>query len=137
MMFLFRFIIISIRDNKFFFNSCFCLKSKLISPFRLIAPIAFKNFDFSGYDLIIVSQTGAYTPNSIDKKGAIQVSYCHTPPRYLYGYATAREWKKNIVFRVLGEIANHFLRMTDFKASQNVDYFIANSENVKKRIEKF
>jgi glycosyltransferase involved in cell wall biosynthesis len=41
------------------------------------------------------------------------------------------------VVRVLGEIANHFLRMVDFKSSQNVDQFIANSEEVKGRIQKF
>jgi len=32
---------------------------------------------------------------------------------------------------------NHFLRMVDFKSAQNVDQFIANSGEVKKRIEKF
>ncbi len=71
------------------------------------------------------------------REGAIHICYCHTPPRYLYGYATAREWKKNLVFRVIGEIANHFLRLIDFKSTQNVDYFIANSQNVKARIKKF
>lgn len=113
------------------------LKSKLISPIRLIAPVLFRRFDFSGFDVVIVSATGAYTPNAINKNRAVQICYCHTPPRYLYGFATAREWKKNIIFRVLGEIANHFLRLTDFKSSENVDYFIANSENVRRRIQKF
>ncbi len=110
---------------------------KLISPARLIAPFIFKGLDFSKYDVVIVSQTGAYTPNFIDKKNAVQICYTHTPPRYLYGYATAREWKRNSVFRVMGEISNHILRIVDFKSSENVDYFIANSENVRKRIQKF
>lgn len=112
-------------------------KAKLISPLRLIAPWLFKSFDFSGFDVVIVSQTGGYFPNSINKKNAVQITYCHTPPRYLYGYATAREWKNNPFFRVLGEIANHFLRLIDYQSSQNTDYFIANSNEVKKRIEKF
>jgi glycosyltransferase involved in cell wall biosynthesis len=112
-------------------------KGKLISPFRLIAPSVFKSFDFSKYDLIIVSATGAYNPNVINKKKAILVCYCHTPPRYLYGFATARNWKKNKLFRVVGEVANHFLRITDFNSSKNVDFFIANSHNVAKRIDKF
>ncbi len=112
-------------------------KSKLISPIRLIAPMLFRRFDFSKFDVVIVSATGAYTPNAINKNNAVQVCYCHTPPRYLYGFATAREWKNNIVFRILGEIANHFLRLTDFKSSETVDYFIANSENVRRRIQKF
>jgi len=117
---------------------------KLISPLRLVSPYVFKSFDLSGYDVIIVSQTGAYFPNLV-KKGPSNASgsstklicYTHTPPRYLYGYKTAREWKNNVVLRVLGEIANHFLRMVDYNASQNVDFFIANSEEVAKRIRKF
>ncbi len=67
------------------------LKAKLISPIRLIAPFVFGIFDFSHYDCVIVSATGAYSPNSINKKNAVQISYYHTPPRYLYGFATARE----------------------------------------------
>lgn len=112
-------------------------KAKLISPIRLIAPLVFKHMDFSKYDVVIVSATGAYQPNMIKKGKAIQVCYCHTPPRYLYGYATARNWKKNPIFRVLGEFVNHFLRIGDFNSSRNVDYFIANSKEVALRIEKF
>lgn len=110
---------------------------KLISPVRLITPFLFREFDFSKFDVIIVSQTGAYIPNFLDKKKAVQVSYTHTPPRYLYGFATARDWKKNSVLRILGEVSNHILRMVDYKASRNVDYFVSNSENVRKRIQKF
>ncbi len=112
-------------------------KAKLISPFRLLSPLAFKLFNFSDFDLIITSQTGAYFPNILDKEKAVLISYTHTPPRYLYGFATAREWKKNPVLRFLGELANHFLRLLDYKAAQNVDYFIANSKNVAGRIKKF
>jgi len=129
--------------------------AKLISPFRLIAPFVFQEFDFSGFDVVIVSATGAYTPNMIKIRNPkseilnksqstkyqisnpLHVCYCHTPPRYLYGYATAREWKKHVIFRVMGELANHFLRLMDFKSSQNVDYFIANSQNIAGRIQEF
>jgi len=112
-------------------------RHKLISPLRLLSSSAFSLFDFSEYDIIIVSQTGAYFPNMIDKKSALQICYTHTPPRYLYGYATARDWKKNKVFATAAGVANHFLRMIDFSASKNVDFFIANSEEVAARIKKF
>ncbi|MBI4098067.1 MAG: glycosyltransferase [Candidatus Levybacteria bacterium] len=120
-------------------------KAKLISPLRLIAPYLFGQFDFSKFDVVIVSATGAYFPNSIKTRStssgregnAIQICYSHTPPRYLYGYETARNWKKNLMIRIIGEIAIHFLRMVDYKSAQNVDYFIANSEETKRRIEKF
>lgn len=112
-------------------------KEKIISPFRIIAPFVFRSFDLSQFDVVIISATGAYNPNTIIKKSALQICYCHTPPRYLYGFATAREWKKYWIFRAIGEIGNHFLRLVDFKSAQNVDYFIANSKNVAGRIKKF
>jgi len=112
-------------------------KAKLISPIRLISPLIFKSFDLSSYDLIIVSQTGAYFPNFVKKGNAKLICYTHTPPRYLYGYMTAREWKKNGFMRVVGSIMNHFLRIVDYNASKNVDQFIANSQEVKARIEKY
>ncbi len=111
--------------------------AKLISPFRIVAPCVFSRFDFSKFDVVIVSATGAYFPNLINKKNAIQICYSHTPPRYLYGYATAREWKKTLILRSIGEIANHFLRIADYKSSKNVDYYIANSHNIAGRIKKF
>jgi glycosyltransferase involved in cell wall biosynthesis len=124
-------------------------RHKLISPFRLIAPFVFGQFDLSGYDVVITSATGAYFPNLVRKitrnfelgtkkrDGVVLICYCHTPPRYLYGYATARDWKKNRVFAVLGGVANHFLRMVDFAGSKRVDFYIANSREVASRIEKF
>lgn len=124
-------------DIKTSFLQFLPFKAKLISPIRLIAPTVFKTFDFKDFDAVIVSATGAYNPNMINKKKAVQICYCHTPPRYLYGFATARQWKKNLLFRILGETANHFLRMVDFDSSRNVDFFIANSINVSRRIEKF
>ena len=91
--------------------------------------------------MVIVSATGAYSPNTIktksEKHSAVHICYTHTPPRYLYGYETARDWKKNTLSRFIGTWTIHFLRMIDFKSSQNVDYFIANSQETKRRINKF
>ena len=112
-------------------------KAKLISPMRLLAPFAFRRLNFEEFDLIIVSATGSYFPNRIKKGKALQICYCHTPPRYLYGYSTAREWKRHWWFRLMGEVANHFLRIVDSNASDNVDFYIANSKNVARRIKKF
>lgn len=115
--------------------------SKLISPLRIVAPELFKSLDLSKYDVVIVSATGAYSPNTIQTKSekhkAIHICYCHTPPRYLYGYETARDWKKNALTRWIGTISIHFLRMIDYKSSQNVDFYIANSQETKRRIAKF
>src|SRR6185312_15354562 len=111
--------------------------AKLISPFRLLSSQVFNSFDFSRYDVIITSATGGYIPNSLDKKNARLICYCHTPPRYLYGYATARNLSKNKILQEAAHVANHFLRMQDFQAAQNVDQYVANSEEVANRIKKF
>ncbi len=119
------------------FLQYFPFKARLISPFRLLAPLAFMTMDLSGFDVIIVSQTGAYFPNLVSKGGAKLICYTHTPPRYLYGYKTARDWKNNGFKLVAGSIMNHFLRLVDYHASRNVDCFIANSQEVAGRIKKF
>lgn len=110
---------------------------KIISPLRLLSPLAFRLFDFSSFDLIITSATGAYFPNSLNKKTARLISYCHTPPRYLYGLPTARNFTKNSIVNFFVQIINHFLRLFDFTYAQNVDQFIANSSTTAARIQKF
>jgi len=121
------------------FFSYFPMAHKLLSPFRFLSPIAFRSFDFSGYDLIISSATGAFFPNSLNKKQARLICYCHTPPRYLYNLATARSldsWFYRLVNIPL-QIVLHFFRILDFKYAQNVDQFIANSQTTAGRITKF
>ena len=110
---------------------------KIISPLRLLSPLAFKSFDFSKFDVIITSATGAYFPNSLNKKSAKLICYCHTPPRYLYGLPTARKFTQNKFIKFFIDIINHFLRLWDFHYSQNVDQYIANSATTAARIQKY
>lgn len=112
---------------------------KLISPFRFLLPLIWKSFDLKKYDLIISSSSWAITKGFEKKKGAIEICYCHTPPRYLYGYDTSRKFNGlmgNLV-KIYSLVVNHFMRLYDFKRFEKVDYFIANSKEVAKRIEKF
>ena len=112
---------------------------RLISPLRFLIPAIWNSFDLTGYDLIISSASWAVTKGFKKKKGAVEICYCHTPPRYLYGYDTSRKFEglmgKLVSF--YGLIVNHFMLQYDFKQAQKVDFFIANSQEVKKRIEKF
>ena len=98
---------------------------KIISPLRIFSSLAFKCFNFSKFDIIITSATGAYFPNSLRKKNAKLICYCHTPPRYLYGLPTARKFTQNKLIKFFVDIINHFLRLKDFKYSQNVDQYIS------------
>lgn len=115
---------------------------KLISIFRLIAPLVFKSFDLSKFDVVITSAAGTYTsPNYVHVGSKTKlICYCHTPPRYLYGYKTANDWDSTGFKRFIkgvGAIPMHFLRLLDFQAAQKPDFFIANSQEVRARIEKF
>jgi glycosyltransferase involved in cell wall biosynthesis len=112
--------------------------AKFMSPARLLTPWIFENLDFTEYDLVIVSATGAYFPNLIVRKpNTIHICYCHTPPRYLYGYKTSRNWQKYKTGRIVGGVVNHHLRLIDFISAQRPDFFIANSHETRRRIEKF
>src|SRR3990167_1175654 len=112
-------------------------KEKLISPLRLLSPFAFKSLNLRKYDVVIVSQTGAYFPNLVRHKKGKLICFTHTPPRYLYGYKTARDISKNTFLKAASSLAFHVLRMVDYESSKNVDTFIANSEEVASRIRKF
>ena len=111
--------------------------NKLISPFRIFAPMAFESFDLSKYDVVISSCAIYFAKAVITKPTTLHISYIHTPPRYLYGFTTSFNYKRNPITNLLGEFANHFLRIYDFETSQRPDILIANSKNVQERIKKF
>ena len=112
------------------------LIKKLYSPLRFLAPTAFADLDLSDFD-IIISSSNAYYAKAVKVPNGKHLCYCHTPPRSLYGYSTMSDWKKNPMIRIFGELINHYLRQVDFKIAQQVDVFIANSEETQKRIKKF
>jgi glycosyltransferase involved in cell wall biosynthesis len=109
----------------------------LYSPLRFLTPLIWKSFNFSEYDLVISSASWYITRGfRIGPKTKV-VCYCHTPPRYLYGYPTSIEWQRYWPLKVYGLIVNHFLRLYDYRTAQEMDEFIANSKNVASRIKKF
>ncbi|MCR4325104.1 MAG: glycosyltransferase [Candidatus Curtissbacteria bacterium] len=114
-----------------FFNT------KLHSPLRFLAPKIWNSFDFSNFDVVITSSSWYVTKGVKKGPGTIEICYCHTPPRYLYGYPTSVEWQKYFLVRMYALFINHYMRIYDFEAAQRVDYFIANSQNVARRIKKF
>lgn len=102
-----------------------------ISLYRQLLPLypmAFEQFDFSQYDLVI-SQTTRFAKSILTKPGTIHVSYCHTPIRFLWGISTVANKTLSIYLS--------FLRVYDRVASKRVDYWIAGSENAKRRINQY
>jgi len=107
------------------------------SPLRFLTPYLWEAFNFDQYDLVISSSGSYMCKGIITKPHTTHICYLHHPPRFLYYYETAREWQKYWPIKVYGHLINHGLRIWDYLSSQRVDDFIANSEDTKKRIEKF
>ncbi len=109
--------------------------TKLHSPLRFLARAIWNTFDFAQYDVIIGSSSW-YITKGFTKKSSktIEFCYCHTPPRWLYGYVTS---KQQALAKLYGTIVGFFMRHYDYDAAQRVNYFIANSEGTKRRIQKF
>lgn len=91
-------------------------------------PIAFEQFDFSDFD-IVISQTTRFAKSIITKPETMHICYCHTPPRFLWGFS--------------GEKVSSFLkyyinkmRIYDQVTSSRVDKFLAGSKNSHERIKK-
>lgn len=120
---------------------------KFYSPLRFLTPWIWRSFDLSKYDLVITSCSWYITrgfstkggPSSGRKVGPKTnvIAYCHTPPRWLYGYETSVGFTKYWPVKVYSAIVSHFMRLYDFKSAQEVDYWIANSKEVAGRIKKF
>ncbi len=111
--------------------------TKLHSPLRFLAPMIWNSFDFSQYDVVLGSASWYVTKGFAKKGKAIEICYCHTPPRWLYGYSTSIEWQRHTLVRWYAIIVGFFMRQYDWNTSQRVNYFIANSKNTARRIQKF
>ena len=110
---------------------------KMYSYLRFLQPMVWKSLDLSEYDLVITSCSGYIARGFWVGKKTRVVAYCHTPPKWLYGYETptrARgKWWGKIYLWVWGP----FVRYFDYTAAQRVDTWMANSQEVARRIKKF
>lgn len=112
--------------------------SKLASPLRFLTPFIWSSFSFKDVDVVISSASWFITKGfKKENDKFIEICYCHTPPRWLYGYTTSVNFQKYGLIKAYAAIIGHFLRMYDFRQSQKVDFFIANSKEVADRIKKF
>ena len=98
-------------------------------------PTAMESFNLNKYDLIL-SSSSCVAKGVITNPNTIHVCYCHSPMRYgwefYYDYAEKMVGKK-----LKGDGLKYFMsamRVWDNVSSDRVDYFIANSQNVAKRI---
>lgn len=97
-----------------------------------LMPLALESFDLRGYDLVISSESGP-AKGILAQSTTRHICYCHTPMRYLWDLYPAylQEWSS--APWLMAPVAN-YLRIWDFASAARVDEFIANSENVQRRI---
>lgn len=106
--------------------------------FLPLFPYAIENLSLKGFDLIISSShcvaKGVKVPT-----GVKHICYCHTPMRYAYDQFNnyfSPERNGKIKFLLIKKIIK-YLKEWDIKTAVRVNDFIANSNNVKQRINKY
>lgn len=98
-----------------------------------LLPLAFKQFSFKDYD-VVISSSASFAKAVVVTKPTVHICYCHTTPRFLYDLQ--RERARSVVLDVLEKPVDAWLKKVDQDAAKRVDYFIANSTVVAKRIKK-
>lgn len=99
---------------------------QLYKPLLPLYPIAFEQFDFTDFDLVI-SQTTRFAKCIITKPETKHICLIHTPPRFLWNF----NGEKNS--RLLKPLFN-YLKTFDKVSAKRVDAWIAGSENCKERL---
>jgi glycosyltransferase involved in cell wall biosynthesis len=104
--------------------------------FTFLMPLIFEGFDLHQYDLIVSDGT-AWPKSVLTSPDQLHIAYIHTPPRFLYKYSSESAKRNKWYFKPFIALIDHYLRIWDFIAAQRPDYLIANSQEIKRRIEKF
>jgi glycosyltransferase involved in cell wall biosynthesis len=96
-------------------------------------PAAIKSFDLSGCDLILSSShcvaKGVRPPRS-----AVHICYCYTPMRYMWDMYGQYFGNSRFHVKMAAGLLRPFLQRWDYESSRDVNYFIAISENIKRKI---
>lgn len=111
---------------------------KLYRLYLPLMPFAIEQLDLSDYN-VIISSSHAISKGVITTSDQLHICYCHTPMRYAWDLYNEYLNQKNKIAKFNSFLARFFLyklRFWDIKSVNLVDYFIANSQNIAKRIKK-
>jgi glycosyltransferase involved in cell wall biosynthesis len=101
-----------------------------------ILPFVIKTLKIEEADLVLSSSHCVAKAVPIPP-GARHVCYCHTPMRYLWGYEADYFSRFPFFVKPLLGLIKGRLKAFDLESNSKVDQFIANAENVRKRIQTF
>lgn len=115
---------------------------KLHKFFPMLRVRAFQKLDLSEFDIIISSSSAEAKQVRKTRQDQVHICYCHTPIRYYWSHYDEYKndpgfGKLNWLIRLAMPLLVPPLKKADYKAAQDVDVFIANSETVKQRIKKY
>ncbi|MDQ3280382.1 MAG: glycosyltransferase [Acidobacteriota bacterium] len=108
------------------------------SDYRHLLPLyprAARQWDLSGYDLIVSSSH--CVAKGVDAKGKPHLSYCHTPMRYIWDRFDDYFPRSKPLQRAAMLSLAPWLRRWDVKTSAGVTRFVANSTFVRERIRRY
>jgi glycosyltransferase involved in cell wall biosynthesis len=112
-------------------------KRFLYRHFGPFAPIAFEQFRFEDYDLVVSLSAGA-AKGIITGVNTTHVSLILTPPRYQWGgELNARASRFRGLYSVLAPSVDHYLRAWDFDASKRPNHLISISKFIQSRVKKY
>lgn len=109
--------------------------TKLYKAFLLLFPLAFESFNFGKYD-IVISSTTRFAKSIITKPSTIHICYINSTPRFLWEEQVKKEYLPKFL-RPISSPMLLWLKRWDRAASQRVDIYIANSQNVASRVKKY
>ncbi len=103
-----------------------------------LMPAAVEKYDLKDFE-VVLSSSSSFAKGVIVGPKTLHICYCHTPTRFLWSDThqyladlSYNKYIKNLISLLLPR-----LRVWDQLSAQRVDQFIANSENVRKRIKKY
>ena len=100
-------------------------------------PFAIERLNLKDYD-VIISSSSCVAKGVKRMPGQLHISYCHSPARYAWDLK--EDYLRVTNSRLTKAVLSFFferLRRWDLKSSDRVDYFIANSNFVRERIQRF
>jgi len=101
-----------------------------------LMPLAIERFDLSDYDLVL-SSSHAVAKGVMTRADQLHISYVHTPIRYAWDlqqqYLKGSKLERG-AGAFLTHLVLHYLRLWDLATANRVDYFLANSHYVARRI---
>lgn len=99
-------------------------------------PAAIASLDLSDYD-VVVSTSHCVAKGARVRPGGLHVCYCHTPMRYVWEMYDEYfgPGKAGLLTRTAMALVRPYLQAWDVRTASRVHHYIANSENVRRRIQ--